>query len=162
MSYITSIFLVPCLKPETFWEYMTISISGCWRDSTTRSLPVYTEMGSAASVEKCVGICHDKGTNHLTATKLLQTHHTLTAYCCFNSLQFTSSQTQTRVLKWILTGYKYAGVQYATQCFCGNEFDQYGEVDRSECSATCRGNRNQKCGGTWRNSVYLTKACKKC
>ena len=49
----------------------------------------------------------------------------------------------------------YAGVQYGGQCFCGDDYNKYGKVSEIECRATCSGNSEQYCGGTWRNSVYL-------
>jgi hypothetical protein len=49
-------------------------------------------------------------------------------------------------------GYKYAGTQYSSQCFCGNSYGRYGKA--SNCNMPCKGDANQKCGGTWANLVY--------
>jgi len=46
----------------------------------------------------------------------------------------------------------YAGVQFSTQCFCGNSFGAYGESNN--CNMNCGGDANENCGGTWANSVY--------
>jgi len=52
-------------------------------------------------------------------------------------------------------GYKYAGVQYSYQCFCGNEAPPSISLrPLTECSSTCNGDRSQKCGGSWRMNVY--------
>lgn len=58
-------------------------------------------------------------------------------------------------------GFEFAGTQYMSQCYCG-----YYEPDTSkrlgnnnDCSFNCKGNANEKCGGsyrmnTWRTSVF--------
>ena len=48
----------------------------------------------------------------------------------------------------------FAGVQSSNQCFCGNDYDRYGEVAETQCRRICQGNPQQYCGGTWRNAVY--------
>lgn len=56
-------------------------------------------------------------------------------------------------------GYVYAGVQYHTQCFCGNMFPKdppYTKLTENECDKPCRGNPSQMCGGLWANKVYET------
>jgi Leucine-rich repeat (LRR) protein len=50
-------------------------------------------------------------------------------------------------------GYAYAGTQYGSECFCGNNYGKYGTA--SNCNMPCKGNANQTCGGDWANSVYL-------
>ena len=52
----------------------------------------------------------------------------------------------------LFQGYLYAGVQFGSQCFCGNEYDKYGEA--SNCNMECRGDKKQLCGGVWANQVY--------
>ncbi len=49
-------------------------------------------------------------------------------------------------------GFKYAGTQYGTWCFCGNTYGKSGKADN--CNMKCGGDNRQKCGGTWANSVY--------
>ena len=49
-------------------------------------------------------------------------------------------------------GFKYAGLQYGVQCFCGNSYGKYGES--YSCDYECSGNQNEICGGYWANSVY--------
>merc|ERR1719431_1115250 len=51
--------------------------------------------------------------------------------------------------------YKYAGVQYAYQCFCGNvEPPATKLLPRSHCSSPCAGNSDKMCGGSWKMNVY--------
>ncbi|XP_052077185.1 uncharacterized protein LOC127715185 [Mytilus californianus] len=56
-------------------------------------------------------------------------------------------------------GYKYTGLQYSTYCLCGNvlENKKYPKVADSECNMACAGEKTRKCGGGWRNSIYLVK-----
>ncbi|XP_071814225.1 C-type mannose receptor 2-like [Apostichopus japonicus] len=51
--------------------------------------------------------------------------------------------------------YVIVGLQYSSQCFCGNElYSHYGQYPEWQCLSTCRGQDRQFCGGTWRQSVY--------
>ena len=69
--------------------------------------------------------------------------------------QSLSTQTPQQCMTWCGSqGYKYAGVQFGDQCFCGNSFDAYGAS--TSCNVPCAGNSGQTCGGAWANSVYLT------
>ncbi len=52
-------------------------------------------------------------------------------------------------------GFKYAGLQYGIQCFCGNSYGKYGES--TNCNYKCSGNQSEICGGVWANSVYSVK-----
>ncbi len=52
-------------------------------------------------------------------------------------------------------GFKYAGTQFSTHCFCGNQYGSYGEANN--CNMNCSGNIDQICGGSWANSVYQSE-----
>lgn len=52
-------------------------------------------------------------------------------------------------------GFSYAGTQYSSQCFCGNNYGIYGKSQN--CNMQCSGNSGQICGGPWANSVYHAK-----
>lgn len=49
-------------------------------------------------------------------------------------------------------GFSYAGVQYGSQCFCGNTYGKYGTAEN--CDMKCSGDSSKICGGTWANTVY--------
>ena len=51
----------------------------------------------------------------------------------------------------------YFGLQSGHQCFCGNEFGQYGRMTEARCNYTCTEQKDQKCGGDLANSVYRVK-----
>ncbi|KAK2798766.1 hypothetical protein FQN49_008966, partial [Arthroderma sp. PD_2] len=52
-------------------------------------------------------------------------------------------------------GYVVAGAEYSRQCFCDNFLRNASPlVKESDCSMSCSGNAQQKCGGPSRLSVY--------
>jgi hypothetical protein len=53
-------------------------------------------------------------------------------------------------------GFKYAGTEFGSQCYCGNSYGKYGGLDDTKCSSNCSGKAKEKCGGAWANSVYYT------
>eukprot|EP00026_Physarum_polycephalum_P000048 Phypoly_transcript_00048.p1 GENE.Phypoly_transcript_00048~~Phypoly_transcript_00048.p1 ORF type:complete len:2722 (+),score=260.03 Phypoly_transcript_00048:277-8166(+) len=55
--------------------------------------------------------------------------------------------------------YKYSGVQFFYQCFCGNTYGVYGNPG-VPCDSPCRGASTQICGGNYANSVYLSASNK--
>ncbi|CAG2252624.1 PLG [Mytilus edulis] len=54
-------------------------------------------------------------------------------------------------------GFKYAGVEYGFECFCGNVLRKDRKRKDSDCKTPCAGNKRQICGGTWRISIYTEK-----
>ena len=59
-------------------------------------------------------------------------------------------------MRAVIAAYKYAGLQYGYQCFCGDRIGKYGQVADGECNMDCPVEYMQTCGGRWRNSVYET------
>ncbi|XP_073991633.1 uncharacterized protein isoform X2 [Rhodnius prolixus] len=54
-------------------------------------------------------------------------------------------------------GYKYSGVEYGSECYCGNRRPNSSlEVGENHCATPCPGNRRKNCGGGWRILVYST------
>ncbi|RPA85829.1 hypothetical protein BJ508DRAFT_411799 [Ascobolus immersus RN42] len=52
-------------------------------------------------------------------------------------------------------GYKVAGMQYSTQCFCDNYIQNGGTVTtEGQCNMACGGSASQKCGGPNRMNIY--------
>lgn len=53
-------------------------------------------------------------------------------------------------------GYTVSGVEYSTQCFCGNQIINGGALAKTDkdCAMTCGGDSTQTCGGPNRLSVY--------
>ena len=56
--------------------------------------------------------------------------------------------------KW---GYRYAAIQYGSECRCGDRYGKHGPASGDECGYACA--TSEKCGGDKRNSVYdVTKS----
>jgi hypothetical protein len=51
-------------------------------------------------------------------------------------------------------GYRYAGLEYYQECFCGATVDGPQAADASSCNLPCTGNSSQTCGGNDLLSVY--------
>ena len=52
--------------------------------------------------------------------------------------------------------FKFAGLQFAYLCFCGNSFGRYGQVPEGKCSSSCISKKDSYCGGEWSSSIYRT------
>ncbi|GFR47770.1 hypothetical protein Agub_g9537 [Astrephomene gubernaculifera] len=55
-------------------------------------------------------------------------------------------------------GFRYYGLQCHKECFAGNDLvaaTAYGQAAGTDCRDRCDGNKNQICGGGWRNSLYI-------
>lgn len=50
-------------------------------------------------------------------------------------------------------GFKYAGTEYSTQCFCGNARPPQARPN-AECNMACSGSSSEMCGGSWRLTVW--------
>ncbi|XP_076084968.1 uncharacterized protein LOC143055698 isoform X2 [Mytilus galloprovincialis] len=54
-------------------------------------------------------------------------------------------------------GFKFAGVEYGYECFCGNVLRKCRKRKECDCKTPCSGNKRQTCGGPWRISIYTGK-----
>ncbi|MCJ1476788.1 hypothetical protein MMC13_005457 [Lambiella insularis] len=50
--------------------------------------------------------------------------------------------------------YGLAGLEYSSQCYCGNALQSYSAVGFTGCNMACSGNSSELCGGSNRLSVY--------
>jgi hypothetical protein len=50
--------------------------------------------------------------------------------------------------------FKYAGVEYSGECYCGNTIQNDAAPATSGCDMTCNGNRTEICGGSNRINLY--------
>eukprot|EP01127_Copromyxa_protea_P024751 TRINITY_DN9910_c0_g1_i1.p2 TRINITY_DN9910_c0_g1~~TRINITY_DN9910_c0_g1_i1.p2 ORF type:complete len:1054 (-),score=146.54 TRINITY_DN9910_c0_g1_i1:3491-6652(-) len=53
-------------------------------------------------------------------------------------------------------GFKFFGVQWANECFCGNAYGKYGKNEG--CTSRCAGNSAEICGGFWHQNIYSINA----
>jgi hypothetical protein len=52
-------------------------------------------------------------------------------------------------------GFKYAGTEGGNECYCANTILSTATKQPSnQCTSNCVGNTKQKCGGSWRLSIY--------
>ncbi|KAK3380602.1 WSC domain-containing protein, partial [Lasiosphaeria ovina] len=51
-------------------------------------------------------------------------------------------------------GYRYMGLEFGSQCFCGNHLAAGHAVPRAECAELCYGDKREWCGGPDRLSLY--------
>lgn len=52
--------------------------------------------------------------------------------------------------------FRFAGIQYAYLCFCGNLHGRFGQLPNGRCDSDCKHVNDTQCGGEWANSVYKT------
>ena len=53
-------------------------------------------------------------------------------------------------------GFKYSGVEFGAQCFCGNAIMNGGsQVTDGSCNIACAGNSNEICGGSNRLTLSI-------
>jgi hypothetical protein len=65
-----------------------------------------------------------------------------------------SSRMAPQLCSTLCADYKYFGVQYGYECFCGNAYGSQGNASDSDCNTACYGDSSTMCGGAGRNSVY--------
>jgi len=55
------------------------------------------------------------------------------------------------------SGYRYAGLEYFSQCFCGSQIINNGPtvINALNCNYQCSGNSNETCGGSNAIQVYV-------
>lgn len=53
-------------------------------------------------------------------------------------------------------GFEFVSLQNKGQCFGGNAVGKYGDRPDKECNMPCNKEKEMKCGGGWRNSVWFT------
>lgn len=52
--------------------------------------------------------------------------------------------------------FRFAGVESATECYCGNALRYKKKRANSQCNMPCYGYKKQACGGRWRIAIYKT------
>lgn len=56
-------------------------------------------------------------------------------------------------------GYEFAGVEYATECFCGHQIRSKSvKKEEKECNMACAGDATASCGGPNRLNIYSNAA----
>ncbi|KAI9891811.1 MAG: hypothetical protein M1814_002376 [Vezdaea aestivalis] len=69
-------------------------------------------------------------------------------------LDFNTMTPQKCVASCKANGFRYAGLEYYGQCFCGASVGGILAADPTECKLACTGDKNKTCGGNDRLSIY--------
>jgi hypothetical protein len=56
-----------------------------------------------------------------------------------------------------MAGYRYAGLEYGVECWCGNAIAALAELDAGSCGAVCPGDSGETCGGSNALQLYIAK-----
>ena len=51
-------------------------------------------------------------------------------------------------------GFKYAGLEYGEECYCGNSLANSVTYSKSSCGMACKGDSTETCGGDWAIELY--------
>ncbi|KAK0636800.1 carbohydrate-binding WSC, partial [Bombardia bombarda] len=138
-------------------EYM----SECWCGSTTPSSTLKAD-DSTCSLQ-----CTGSSTETCGGAYLIDVYRTrspvwTTAGCYFDAVsprllpdqkQVSGDMTVAKCLD-ACSEYAFAGVEFATQCFCGPSVDGGVKASDSDCNMPCAGDASVTCGGGNRINVY--------
>lgn len=78
-----------------------------------------------------------------------------------NSLKITNLTVESCLSACSVQGFKYAGVEYSSECYCGNTLQNNGALaadGESKCSMVCDGNKLELCGGSGRLNMYMASS----
>jgi hypothetical protein len=87
--------------------------------------------------------CYAEGTGTRALSDNSFSHSNMTAEMCMNGCSEM--------------GFSYAGVEYSTQCYCGNAFNGGQRLPVSQCSMPCGGNTTETCGSSNILELFDTK-----
>ncbi|XP_055373192.1 xylosyltransferase oxt isoform X2 [Condylostylus longicornis] len=75
---------------------------------------------------------------------------------------FKQSNSPNKCIQMCLqSGFQYAGVQYGTECFCGNEPPPpSARISDPNCNMKCTGNAKEACGGYFTINIFETGIAK--
>eukprot|EP00026_Physarum_polycephalum_P009377 Phypoly_transcript_09498.p1 GENE.Phypoly_transcript_09498~~Phypoly_transcript_09498.p1 ORF type:complete len:450 (+),score=41.63 Phypoly_transcript_09498:188-1351(+) len=75
----------------------------------------------------------------------------------FQAYTGSSNTPDTCRTKCMQSGYMYAGLQYGSECWCGNSYGSHGGALGSDCNMACSGDSTIKCGAANRNSIFTSQ-----
>ncbi|KAG9042787.1 hypothetical protein FS837_010392, partial [Tulasnella sp. UAMH 9824] len=58
------------------------------------------------------------------------------------------------VTRCVNAGYKFAGMQYGTECWCGSSLNGAIALPDSKCTSKCAGDATQSCGAGYINTLF--------
>ncbi|XP_065944763.1 uncharacterized protein [Magallana gigas] len=126
---------VDCLKPCTGDK--TQACGGDWRIALY--VNPYITPPTAIVEKEFVGCYMDQQARTLNEKKTISTTMTV------DSCRKTCTDLK----------FKYYGVEYGKECFCGNKLTTIKKMRDSDCLQPCTGDKTQACGGDWRIALYV-------
>jgi hypothetical protein len=67
---------------------------------------------------------------------------------------YTQSGMTVEICSTKCSAYKYFGVEYSTECYCGNALKSGTNAQESDCNMACGGASSETCGGPSRINLY--------
>lgn len=128
--------LPPCSYPYTPFDYV-----GCYVDPSSMARALDFSAGGLSqtmTVEFCTATCKCESMNVALVGSTAREAHRLAA-----------------------NGFRYAGLEYYGECFCGDSINGPVAASEQECSYACTGNKAQICGGSSRISLYMDPTFRK-
>ncbi|KAF8476774.1 WSC domain-containing protein [Kalaharituber pfeilii] len=131
---------------ETSGITTTISTTASATISTTASTTVSATPTGPVVIASALGYthigCYTEATNGRALPDKFLASDTMTVPKCVG---FCSD-----------SGYNYAGVEYSTECWCGNALAEGAVLasDQAQCNMLCAGDKLSYCGGSVRLNVY--------
>ena len=149
-------------------------------DEIARNTDTFFPAGGCAADTGSAGCCGETGSGDgvVCTSDMTQCTHELVSVGCFMDTSDRDLHADSYNIDGVdatlevcneycySRGYVYFAMQYGHECWCDNAFGHYN-VDGSEvtagtatpapeadCNMACGGNPHQKCGSSWRNSVY--------
>lgn len=111
---------------------------GAWRNSV-----YHTSISDESEDGRLVGCFMDSGELRLLSGAHMTLPDTNSPRRCLNMC--------------LQLGFKFAGVEYGIECFCGNrQPEKSKEASENECLSSCPGGKLRRCGGNWRLLIYST------
>ncbi|KAN0000369.1 hypothetical protein ACTFIZ_000802 [Dictyostelium cf. discoideum] len=151
------------MEPTTSTTIDPTTPSSTTTTATTPSTsPATSTTGSSSSSSSSSS---DKFNSFESSIEIFNSNHKFIG--CFNddishdlpfneifSINMTNDKCESYCTK---NGYKYAGTELGTQCYCGNSYGHYGKAHKeSDCNFKCGGDKSKTCGGNDKISVYKT------
>ncbi|XP_014018707.1 WSC domain-containing protein 1 isoform X1 [Salmo salar] len=80
----------------------------------------------------------------------------MTSTMCQDTCSARLNCTESVYLECTHSGYQFAGLEYGSECYCGNHITSL-RVRDEECNLDCKGEKGSPCGGVGRLSVFTVE-----
>ncbi|KAN0047884.1 hypothetical protein ACTA71_002272 [Dictyostelium dimigraforme] len=133
------------IQPSTSSSTTTTTTTSTTGSSSSSVSDTYNSFESSIEIfngnHKFVGCFNDEISHDLPFNEIF-------------SINMTNDKCESYCTK---NGFKFAGTELGTQCYCGNSYGHYGKARKeSDCHFKCGGDKSKICGGNDKISVYKT------